>query len=289
MVSDSKKALTSKLLKSCAILTTCAGMLTGFATIASATGDTSSDTPAVTPYRPSVSTPAALSAPGWLEGEVGGQNTKGGDSSRQVSMPYTLKLAFTPDWGVRIGGNAFVRNTDSDGNRTTGFGDTAVVLKRRFAINDSSAFGLEAGANMPTAKTGLGSGKADYSLNGIYSADLGEFHTDLNLNITRQGATDSAYSRYQKGWAAALSHGIGDDWGIVGEFSGVRQPGLASTSQFLLAGNYNVSRSLVLDAGMSYGLNKASPDWSVFARHDHLAGQAVLMAPAVPAQFLLVE
>lgn len=269
MNNNGTRTVVGKATRSCAILMTI-GSLLAAATTQAATTD---DMPSVTPYRPSVSTPAALSAPGWLEAEVGGQNTKGGDSSRQVSMPYTLKLAFTPDWGIRIGGNAFVRNTDSDGNRTTGFGDTAVVLKRRFAIDEGSAFGIEAGANMPTAKAGLSSGKADYSMNGIYSADLGEFHTDLNLTVTRKGAADVAIGRYQKGWAASLSHGIGDDWGIVGEFSGVRQTGLANTAQFLLAGNYNASKSLVLDAGMSYGLNKASPDWSVFAGMTILLGK----------------
>ena len=269
MDNNSTRTVVSKLVKSCATLMTGVSMLTSAATALAATDDA----PSVTPYRPSVSTPAALSAPGWLEAEVGGQNTKGGDSSRQVSMPYTLKLAFTPDWGVRIGGNAFVRNTDSDGNRTTGFGDTALVLKRRFAINEGSAFGIEAGANMPTAKTGLSSGKTDYSLNGIYSADLGEFHTDLNLTVTRKGVADVDVGRYQKGWAASLSHGIGDDWGVVGEFSGVRQTGLANTAQFLLAGNYNASKSLVLDAGVSYGLSKASPDWSVFAGMTILLGK----------------
>ena len=35
--------------------------------------------PAATPYRPSVSTPATLSEPGWLEMELGVQRVQGGD------------------------------------------------------------------------------------------------------------------------------------------------------------------------------------------------------------------
>ena len=61
------------------------------------------DPPSVTPYRPSVSTPAALSAPGWMEVEAGVQINRGNAPARRDSLPYTLKLAFTPDWGIQIG------------------------------------------------------------------------------------------------------------------------------------------------------------------------------------------
>ncbi len=225
----------------------------------------SSDEPAVTPYRPSVSTPAALSATGWLEAEVGGLQSRGPDSARQVSVPYALKLAFSPDWGIRIAGNAFIRDTDPDGNRSSGFGDTAVILKRRFSVDDASAFGIEVGANLPTATSGLGSSKTDYSVNGIYSADVAAYHTDLNLILTRIGAIDPGLGRIQTTWAASLSRQLDSRWGIVGEMSGTRQSGAHSTAQFLVAGSYNASKSLTLDCGISRGLTSASPNWSIFA------------------------
>lgn len=232
--------------------------------IAPAFADTA-DTPSVTPYRPSVSTPAALSAPGWLELEAGLMQTRAAASAHQETLPYTLKLAFSPDWGVRIGGDAYVRDTDSDGVLQHGGGDTAIVLKRRFALNDTAAFGLEAGANFPTARKGLGSGKTDYSLNGIFSADLGDYHTDINLLATRLGAPEPDTGRIQSGWAAALSHPLSERWGAVGEFSGTRQPGAPSTAQLLTAVSYNLSPAVALDAGLAHGLNSASDRWSFFA------------------------
>src|SRR4051812_1440755 len=72
------------------------------------------DSPSATPYRPSVSTPAALSAPGWLEVEAGLQHDHDSAVVRRDSAPLTLKLAFTPDWGVRIGADAWVRSRDDD-------------------------------------------------------------------------------------------------------------------------------------------------------------------------------
>ena len=90
------------------VLTACALLLTAL----SAQAD--EDKPAATPYRPSVSTPAQLSAPGWLEVE-GGVWRQLGNEARRDSVPWTAKLAFSDDWAsasaVRRG---FVKPTSSD-------------------------------------------------------------------------------------------------------------------------------------------------------------------------------
>jgi len=222
--------------------------------------------PSVTPYRPSVSTPAALSAPGWVEVELGWQHARADDPQRRDSVPYTLKLAFTPDWGVRVGGDAWVREVQAGGTRERGQGDTWLVLKRRFGVDDASAFGVELGAKFPTARGQLGSGEHDWGVNGIYSADFtGGWHTDGNLNATRLGGTMPAgVSRWQQGWAASLSRSISEQWGVTGELSGTRQRGADSTAQALLAASYALSRRVALDVGASKGLNRASGDWAVF-------------------------
>lgn len=224
----------------------------------------SADQPSVTPYRPSVSTPAALSAPGWLEIEAGVLRSRGAGTERRDSVPYTLKLAFTPDWGLRFGGDAWVRQDDGSGRRISGAGDSSIVLKRRFAIDDASAFGLEAGATLTTGRDGIGSGKSDYSLNAIYSADIGAYHTDLNLASTRIGAVGPGVGRMQTLWAASLSKSINDRWGVVGEFSGTRQHGEQATAQFLVACSYNLSKSLTLDAGLARSIRSQVQDRSFF-------------------------
>jgi hypothetical protein len=231
------------------------------------------DQPSVTPYRPSVSTPAALSAAGWLEIEAGALHARGSGSERRDSLPYTLKLAFTPDWGVRLGGDAWVRQTDETGQRLQGGGDGSIVLKRRFAVNDFSAFGLEAGATLPFGRRGISSGKSDYSLNAIYSADIGEYHTDLNLVSTRIGAVDAGVSRAQTLWAASLSKALTERWGIVGELSGTRQRGTDGTGQVLFAASYAVTKTLVLDAGFARSIRSGVPDGSVFAGLTMLIGR----------------
>lgn len=225
--------------------------------------------PEAVPNRPTVSTPAALSAPGWLEAEAGGLYLRDGradaDPKRRASLPYSLKLAFTPNWGVRIDGEGWVRRTAVDGTHEMGFGDTSFVVKRRFPIDADSAFGIEGGVTTATGRQGLGfsSGKPDYAVNAIYSADSGDWHTDLNLLNTRLGAANSGEGRWQILGAAALSRRLDDRWGVVGELSGTHRHKASATAQVLLAVTYAPRRSMVLDFGVAHALNRATPEWQV--------------------------
>ena len=227
--------------------------------------------PEATPYRPTVSTPATLSSPGWLEGEVGGLDVYDRDGQsvapHRSSIPYTLKYAFTEDWGLRVGGEALVAARADDGARHVGFGDTSLIAKRRFAIDDDSAVGLEVGSLFPTARRALrlGSGKPDWSANGIYSVDFSGWHADANLVETRMGARQEGATRWQGLGAVALSHPLGDRWTGEGEVSGTHQRGDAGTAQILGAVAYALRRDCVLDVGAARGLNHASPTWQVFA------------------------
>ncbi len=193
---------------------------------------------------------------------------------RRASLPYSLKLAFTENWGVRIDGEALVRQTANDGMRATGFGDTSFIVKRRFAIDAltafsqefKSAFGLEAGLTVPTAphRLGTGSGKPDYAVNAIYSADFGDWHTDLNVLNARLGAVDAGEGRLQTLGAIALSRRLDDRWGVVGEISGTHQRGASATAQALGAFTFAIERSAVLDFGVAHSLNRTPPTWQTF-------------------------
>ncbi len=223
------------------------------------------DGAAVTPYRPSVSTPAQLPAPGQLELELGGLSARGADQRRD-SLPVQFKLAFDSEWGVLVGADAFVSQRDAGGVRTRGFGDTTVVLKRAFVVDDATAYGLELGAKLPTAGDVLGSGKADWTLNTIYSKDAGKLHMDFNLNATRLGAPDPGAARMQIGASASFSHPLEDErWAATWELSGTRNAGAPSTAQFLAALSYAPTKRLTMDAGFARGLAPGSPDWQVFA------------------------
>ena len=231
------------------------------------------DEPRPTPYRPSVSTPAALSAPGWLEIEAGWQHNHT-DDSRRDSIPLSFKVAFDPDWGIRLGNEAWVRQRSDAGERS-GFGDTSLVLKRRFGIDDDQAFGLEGSVTVPTGKNGIGfgSGKPDYAVNAIYSGDFGAWHTDLNLLAARLGQPDPGASRTLWLFAGSLSRQLDDRWAVVGEYADTRQSGAEDSRQLLLAASYNLSKRMTIDAGAARSVRRGDSTWSAFTGFTWLAAR----------------
>jgi hypothetical protein len=220
--------------------------------------------PPITPYRPSVSSPAQLSAPGQLELELGGQRAHSRDQ-RRTGLPYLFKLAFNEEWAVLVGGEAHVRVVDDTG-RLQGVGDTTLVAKRAWKVDEASSFGAEAGAKLPTAKDGIGSGKADYTLNTIYSRDLGPVHLDANANVARLGAVDEpGSSRVQWGASAAFSGNLAERWGLTGEVSGTHRDGAPSGLQVLAALTYSPTKRLTFDVGAAHASRPAPATNTVFA------------------------
>ena len=229
--------------------------------------------PTVTPYRPTVSNPADLSAPGWLEGELGGLRSLNQDHSRDGSVPWLLKYALDENYGLLFGGNAYVRQQLPGAPAQSSFGDTSIEWKQRFPISDKAAFAVEAGVLMPTASHDLGVGNPQWLVNGIFSSDLGEFHLDVNLEEARGEEVPIGVSSWQTTWAAAISRPLAGNWGSAFELSGTHQSGAATQSQALFALNYNWSRRLVLDGGLSYGLTHAAHDRGFFAGATFLIGR----------------
>lgn len=219
---------------------------------------------AITPYRPSVSNSAQLPVAGQLELELGGLTAQA-DGARRHSMPYLFKLGFSQEWGVLLGGEAMIAAHDGQGPHTRGFGDTTLVLKRAFLIQEGTALGLEFGTKLPTAKGALGSGKSDYAVNSILSQDLEQFHLDLNLNLSRLGLEEQDLSRWQSGLSSSLSTSINDNWGLTGEWAGTRRTGSKVQEQLLFAVTYSPSKRLTIDAGVIKRISGTAQDWSLFA------------------------
>jgi hypothetical protein len=238
-----------------------------------ACADEGTSEPTVTPYRPTVSNPTDLSAPGWFELETGGLHVHGADGTRTDTLPWLLKYAFTEDSGLLFGGNAVERMRTPGSSWSSGVGDSLIEWKQRFALREGAAFGFEAGVSVPTAPHGLGIGKPAWIVNGIFSADLGANHLDLNLGGTRNTLKQAHTSLWRNAWAAALSHPLGETFGVAVELSGTAQRGAGATHQVLAALNYNLSRRVVFDCGATYNLDHAAHDRGVFAGGTFLLGK----------------
>ncbi len=227
----------------------------------------------VTPYRPTVSNSAALSEPGWLEIEKGFAVESARDDSRQYSLPYLIKFALTPDFGVLLGGDGYLSQVAANGTRLSGHGDTYLLLKHRIILDENAgtAVGYEYGFKAPTASAGLGSGEYDWVLNGIYSDAFSGHSVDVNLNVTRIGDALATESAYQYGWSGTVFRPLDEKLGVMVELSGSVRRGTTPQNQWLLAASYEWSSRLVIDAGLSAGISSASPRFTLFT------GVAVLL------------
>lgn len=231
--------------------------------------------PAATPYRPSVSSPAALPEPGWLDMEFGALRATGGGDRHRDSLPVAAKLAFDKDWGVVVGTELGVRRADLDNQVFTGVGDTTLQLKHRIPTGDEDiAWGIAFGFKSPTARDSIGSGKSDLLLTGIYSADLpDDNHFDANIGASRLGAYEPGENRTQYAWAAALSHNLSDRWSVFGEPSGTYRRGVPSTAQFLAGASYAHSKRAIFDLAVARRLTNAGPDWQFMMGMTVLVGR----------------
>ena len=221
------------------------------------------DDDAITPYRPSVSSPAQLPLAGQLEFELGGLQVRAGDARRR-SLPYLFKLAFSKEWGLLVGGELHVWSR-AGSDEAQGLGDTVVTLKRAWIVDDANAFGVELSAKLPTANDRIGSGKADYGVNTIYSRDIGAVHMDANVNATRLGLVDPGTSATQAGASASFSAALAERWGITGEVSATRRSGAASGVQLLTALAYSPSKRLTIDFGVARAVRPTPAATSLFA------------------------
>lgn len=189
------------------------------------------------------------------------------DGARLSTLPYLLKFALSPDFGLLLGGDGYVFQVAPDGSGLSGHGDTTLLFKLRKLLDETAgnALGLEYGFKAPTASTGLGSGKYDWMLNAIYSDYFSGHAFDVNLNVTKLGETFTTESAYQTGWAASVFRPVDEKLGVMAELSGSMRRGTTPLNQWLLAVSYEWSSRLVIDAGISAGISRASHRYAIFS------------------------
>jgi len=145
--------------------------------------------PAVNPGRPTVTDPASLTAPGWLETEFG--LTKNLDRDRTFSTPLLLKLTSRNN---HLQYRLAVDGLIAPGVGGSGFGDTYAGLHYLFVPQSKAGFDIagRVTVKIPTAPAFLGTRKFDYNLLLLASRDFSPMlHGDFNLgftNLSRQGA-----------------------------------------------------------------------------------------------------
>jgi hypothetical protein len=242
-----------------------AGAANFFAVFAWSLACQAEEAPRATPFRPGIGDPAALSLPGWVEVEAGWQRAGEGEDTRRDTIPYLFKLAFTENWGVLVGGDAYAWVIDQNGARADGVGDTSVLVKYRLPVAGAVELAVQGGVVVPTAPEMIGSGETDYVLTGIVSFDFDPYALDLNIGGTRFGRLEEGEERHGIAWSASLGRSITEDWEVGIELSGEHREGARGTALALASTSYAVTDRIVVDFGAAKGLGEDADDWQVFA------------------------
>ncbi len=146
----------------------------------------SEELPRARPYRPTLSNPAQLPIPGYLEVETGWQTLKDkATDDYQHSIPYLFKFGFSDYVGLLVGGDGLIINDIDQGTSLAGLGNIMPLLKLHIPLSThgESALGVEMGATLPTAPQTISSQKTDYLITGLYSIAMGAISIDLNARI----------------------------------------------------------------------------------------------------------
>lgn len=215
--------------------------------------------------RPLTTDDAGTVEKGKLQFETGFDVIRQDNHDREVSPSLTVSYGLLERMDVGIG-SAYLFVRPKEGENENGLGDTEVKLKYRLLDEKDwmPAFALTGKLKIPTASEskGLGSGKTDIGINTIVTKNLSKrwvFHLNLGYTFIGEGEANNEFN-----YSAAAQFILSDKWALVGEIVGVNNfNGRKGDDPIsgLLGACYLISDSIVWDAGVEIGMNKAAPDF----------------------------
>ncbi|EIJ47453.1 hypothetical protein GWL_16940 [Herbaspirillum sp. GW103] len=148
----------------------------------------------------------------------------------------------------------------------TGVGDVSVGAKWRFHEADGLALALKPELFMPSGdeEKGLGTGRNSMALTGIASYETGPWalHGNLGLRYNRFKLESDREGQRKTLWRAsvAVAYGLNEQWRLVADTGLAQNPDASSRklpSYALVGAIWSPNKTVDLDAGAKFGLNKA--------------------------------
>lgn len=230
------------------------------------------DSPAANPGRPTVSTPATLTPPGYLQFETGTLAAwKSPGLSSQTSLNEVVKFAVANRIEFLAGFEPVARtianSVSSNDPGGISLGAQAVLYSGEGATPTIAASYFHSVYSGTAPDLDIGSSTNSALL--LASADVKKFHYDANLFFNEVVA--DPVRRAQFGQSLSISHPLNARFGVSGEIWHFTQPFLRGNDVGnLWAINYNATRELVFDAGFDHGLTSTSTHWEVFGGFTYL-------------------
>ncbi len=224
--------------------------------------------PEANPGRPTVSTPAALTPPGYLQFETGLLLARQSpDVASRLGFSEVIKLAVSQRLELLLGAEPFAAGPlrrVRDGDVVGGLQFVALRSEGASPTVAVSYFGRVHTGTSPDVDIG------SFRQSGILlvSFETVGFHVDANAYLAEQ--EQDGRRRAQNGQSLSVSHPIGPFTASM-ELWRFSQPFLRSRAAGnLWALSYPVRKNLVVDAGFEAGLTRTSTRWEAFAGFTYL-------------------
>lgn len=224
----------------------------------------------IEPDRPDLTNGPHLLAAGAIQLEIGGLYTRVSHELTGLAAPVLARFGVSNRIEARIGADGWVAQTEESG-RQSGFGNIQAGAKVRLLDDSHGAtiLSLLPAVNLPTAsaRQGLGSGDADYTLAILAGADVGaRGHVDANYGIGKIGAGGGQPHFTQHLVSVSASISATDRWDPYAEVFWLsrQDPGGGAIAAFDVGAICHLRDRLALDGGMQVGLNQLAPHLAVF-------------------------
>lgn len=236
--------------------------------------------PAADPARPTVTNPAHIPPPGYLQFEQGFVESNSSQSlDHQTSIVQVTKLALNHYLMIQALDEPYAYTAQPPGTNDTG----DLVLGAQILFNDL----VEGHGPRPTValqydgrvrngtSPNLDVGGYTQGVQLLASGTNFGLHYDANLIVNEQPAGQGRH-RAQYGQTLAITRQVTAPLGITGELWHFTQPTVFATRDnrpvrranavgLLFAATYNLRANLVLDCGFEHGLTSTSTAWQGFS------------------------
>jgi len=230
------------------------------------------ETPAANPARPTVATPATLTPVGYLQFENGGlYASNSGEFATQTSINQVTKLAVNSRLQFVLLSEPFAHSKIADGPSSSDAGGVSAGVQgvlypgsgKRPTVS-ASYIRLLYGGTAPDIDIGTAKNTAIL----LVSTDAAGFHFDINGIFSEQ--SDAGIRRAQFGQTVSISHPLGPVT-IAEELWHFSQPLThGNTVGNLWCVSYAPRKNLVVDAGFNRGLTSTSTQWEGIAGFTYL-------------------
>lgn len=246
-------------------------------------------TPAADPARPTVTNPAHIPPPGYLQYEQGFvQANDSPNLQRQFSIVQTTKLSLIHHFMLQVQSQPIAHSVLPPATNDTGdliLGAQVLFTDREEGHSRTPTLALAYNRRVRTGTSpDLDIGSYSQGLTFLGSGTNYGIHYDANVVFNEQQSINlagNAIHRAQFGQSLALTRQLTKNASFSGELWHFTQPFLsASRNNFpvdranavglLFAAGYTLRPNLVLDAGFDHGLTSTSTNWQGFAGFTYL-------------------